>query len=333
MNSRHEEQDGRSRQASAPGAFLRRVKHKLSFRKLIENLGLPWEIGKGYECPAGHGSAGRRCCRVHSDHAYCYHCKSCLGHLRLLQVIRRSSAADAVRALGEMAGVPVAGGWDTGGGAIRPEEERAHIVAARTEFARLAHGALTDRHREYLRRRGVDEATVDYFNLGSAVPGMIDEMLREGWPEQLIAASGLAVRIEDGLPTVPSVPVTPQVGDQREGAGHVAPQDTADTSHVAAANQRAAWPTAERYAQDACLGRTDCLAVKVLLVRTSGVAPGGTDSLPQKCQLPGSEGPRRRRRSEWRPGVPSWRSPSGHTPRPRPPAFPSQDDGQRASTL
>ena len=182
-----------------PSEYLKNVRERLTFTALANALGLNWTVGRGHPCPAGHGSTSGTCCRVYDDGAYCFNCKRHFDHQRLVEAVQGLSRDEALAALSELSGVPLPDGLigDTGNEAI--EDELADVIAARTEFARIAHENLNAGDREYLTGRGIQPETMTGFLIGSAVPGIVDQMAADGWPQDVLVKAGLAVRDGDGL--------------------------------------------------------------------------------------------------------------------------------------
>ncbi|MEI6233296.1 MAG: toprim domain-containing protein [Planctomycetota bacterium] len=177
-----------------PQDFAAEVAAKMSIVELVNILGLPWTAGQGHACPTGHASSSGTCCRDYADHAYCFSCKKYFDHIQLVMAVEGISRAEAQKKLSELTGVPLPTESEIDEDADNAKVELADAIAARTEFATLAHEKLTPEDQAYATERGLNAETIEKFLIGSAVPGTIDQMVENGWPEDLLVKSGLAMR-------------------------------------------------------------------------------------------------------------------------------------------
>ncbi len=132
-----------------------------------------------------------------------YHCFGCQQHGNAIDFVMATEGlefGEAVARLAELTGLPLP--WrDTARG---PAPDRT-LFAANEAAARWFAGRLSTASgaeaAAYLRRRGVDPATIERFGLGYAPPGrtaLKDALLAEGYAEQQLIAAGLLVEPEDG---------------------------------------------------------------------------------------------------------------------------------------
>jgi DNA primase len=131
-----------------------------------------------------------------------YHCFGCGQHGNAIDFVMATEGlefAEAVTRLAELAGLPLP--WR---GAREPAPDRtllaANEAAARWFAGRLGTAAGAEAA-AYLRRRGLDPATIERFGLGYAPAGrtaLKDALLAEGYAEAQLVAAGLLVQPEDG---------------------------------------------------------------------------------------------------------------------------------------
>lgn len=131
----------------------------------------------------------------------CFGCGKAGDPIRFVQEYERVSFAEAIEMLADRYGIEVR--YTSGGaGPGRADLLRAQEFAMR-HFRRALLGPGGGAARDYLRRRGVRPETSERFQIGFAADewdGLWRAMRRAGFREDVLAASGLFARREDGRP-------------------------------------------------------------------------------------------------------------------------------------
>ncbi len=136
---------------------------------------------------------------VHRDKQffYCFGCQKGGDVFRFVMEIEGVGFFDALKSLAERHGIPVPQRTDLGDAESR--ERDAQLAIQKLAFEHFRH-ALNAEARGYLERRNVRPETADEFGLGYAPPGatLVRRLQQQGFSPEQIAASGLAVRRDDG---------------------------------------------------------------------------------------------------------------------------------------
>jgi DNA primase len=134
-----------------------------------------------------------------------FHCFGCGAGGNLFTFLMKMEGLtfpDAVRSLSQRIGLVV-----TESAAATPEAKQKIRLRSLLQLAaqRFHEQLLTDAKaaaaRAYLTKRGVNEATIDAFGLGYALPGwdsLMTPLVRKGWTAQELMDAGLIIRRNDG---------------------------------------------------------------------------------------------------------------------------------------
>ncbi|MSO91923.1 MAG: DNA primase [Rhodospirillales bacterium] len=133
-----------------------------------------------------------------------YHCFGCGTHgsaIDFVMAVDGLGFREAVERLAEQAGIEIPA--DTPAARERDEKRKTLyqvMEAAAAYFERCLRMPESRGAMEYLRGRGLDDATIKHFRLGFAPDsrsGLKGALLREGFPEGLLAAGGLIIQPDD----------------------------------------------------------------------------------------------------------------------------------------
>lgn len=135
---------------------------------------------------------------------YCFGCSAGGNVISFVMQMENLSFPEAVRFLADKSGITIPGDQDPQEGLKYKERERAYELNGLVKnFFRyiLNHHEVAAEARNYLKRRGIDEATAEKFQLGFAPPGwdgLLNYLLKKGYHPEYLEKQGLVLKKSQG---------------------------------------------------------------------------------------------------------------------------------------
>ncbi len=179
-----------------PDKTLQEIQERLDAAEVIGGYISLKKAGKNFKalCPFHPEKTPSFMVYPHKQFFICYGCGAGGDLISFVMRYEHVEFAEAVQILAQKAGVQIA---DAGGGRkVQPELYRTHEMAAKFYHELLMKSPDAEKARAYLKKRGLEPATWEAFQLGYA-PERWDELLtqakQEGFAPEVMERSGLAI--------------------------------------------------------------------------------------------------------------------------------------------
>lgn len=194
---------------SLPPSFLDEIRARVPISRVIGRK-VVWDQRKSNQakgdwwapCPFHHEKSASFHCDDQKGFYYCFGCHVKGDALTFLREMDGMSFMEAVEALAGEAGLPMP---ERDPGEAQRADRRTQLVDVMEEAVRwfrlqLQTGIASDA-RDYLTRRGLDEAARERFGIGFAPDhrqGLFQALRQKGIPEAMIVEAGLSAKPDDG---------------------------------------------------------------------------------------------------------------------------------------